>query len=51
LTNFRKIVDIPVPLAQEVRTKLVSFSSYGIGKILFVCEHQKHNITKLILSP
>jgi hypothetical protein len=41
LTNFRKIGDIPVPLAQ----------SYGTGKILFVREQQQHNITKLILSP
>jgi hypothetical protein len=44
--------DIPVPLAQGMQAKLVSdFSSiHGIGKILFVCKHQQHSITQLILS-
>jgi hypothetical protein len=37
-----------VPLAQGMLAKLVAdFGSiHGIGKILFVCKHQQHSITR-----
>jgi hypothetical protein len=47
----QKVRNIPVSLAKGMQAKLIGdFSSvHGIRKILFVCEHQKHSITQLIL--